>query len=102
MTGKTGAVFSAAAILLAFTMLLAGCSAPGAGVKEKGDSRTEYVIRLGHSDTEDNLLHTSLCHYADWVNEETQGRVVIRLYPNEELGDNSEMAQKLMPHLGII
>lgn len=96
MTHIKGTVLSAAAILLAFTMLLAGCSAQGTGSKEKEDSRTEYVIRLGHSDTEDNLLHTSLCHYADWVNEQTQGRVVIRLYPNEELGDNSEMAQKLI------
>lgn len=75
------------------------------GVQESGASseagtaaegNTEYIIRLGHSDTEDNLLHISLTHYADWVKEQTGGRVLVRLYPNEELGDNTEMAQQLV------
>lgn len=61
---------------------------------EKGN--TEYIIRLGHSDTEDNLLNISLTHYADWVKEQTDGRVLVRLYPDEELGDNTEMAQQLV------
>lgn len=57
---------------------------------------TEYIIRLGHSDTEDNLINKSLQNYGKWVEEQTDGRVAIRIYPNEELGDNSEMAQMLI------
>ena len=75
------------------SLALTGC---GGGAGNTADSKTEYVIRLGHSDTEDNLLHVSLEHYADYVREQTDGRVVIRLYPNEELGDNTEMAQQLV------
>ena len=85
-------------VLFALVLCLAaaGCGAGENASGSTADSKTEYVIRLGHSDTEDNLLHISLQHYADYVKEQTDGRVVIRIYPAEELGDNTEMAQQLV------
>ena len=83
------------AMLMVLTLSLASCSMPG-GSEQSGDSGVEYVIRLGHSDTEDNLINVSLLHYADWVKEQTDGRVIIRLYPDEKLGDNMDMAQQLV------
>lgn len=83
------------AMLMVLTISLASCSMPG-GSEQSGDSGVEYVIRLGHSDTEDNLINVSLMHYADWVKEQTDGRVIIRLYPDEKLGDNTDMAQQLV------
>ena len=84
------------AIMLIVMLAFSGCGAQNA---ESGDSHkdsVEYVIRIGLSDAEDNLLAVSLQNYADWVSEETDGRVFIRLYPDEELGDNTEMAQELV------
>lgn len=83
------------AVLMVLTLSLASCSMPGSS-EQSGDSGVEYVIRLGHSDTEDNLINVSLMHYADWVKEQTDGRVIIRLYPDEKLGDNTDMAQQLV------
>ena len=83
------------AMLMVLTLSLASCSMPGSS-EQSGDSGVEYVIRLGHSDTEDNLINVSLMHYADWVKEQTDGRVIIRLYPDEKLGDNTDMAQQLV------
>ena len=83
------------AMLMVLTLSLSSCSIPGSSEKS-GDSGVEYVIRLGHSDTEDNLINVSLLHYADWVKEQTDGRVIIRLYPDEKLGDNTDMAQQLV------
>ena len=83
------------AMLMVLTLSLSSCSIPGSSEKS-GDSGVEYVIRLGHSDTEDNLINVSLMHYADWVKEQTDGRVIIRLYPDEKLGDNTDMAQQLV------
>ena len=83
------------AMLMVLTLSLASCSMPGSS-EQSGDSGVEYVIRLGHSDTEDNLINVSLLHYADWVKEQTDGRVIIRLYPDEKLGDNTDMAQQLV------
>lgn len=87
-------------LVLALAMLmvlpLASCSPQGGSTDSSSEGNVEYVIRLGHSDTEDNLLNVSLQNYADWVKEETDGRVIIRIYPNEELGDNTDMAQQLV------
>ena len=83
------------AVLMVLALSLSSCNIPGSSDKS-GDSGVEYVIRLGHSDTEDNLINVSLMHYADWVKEQTDGRVIIRLYPDEKLGDNTDMAQQLV------
>jgi tripartite ATP-independent transporter DctP family solute receptor len=83
------------AIIMALSLSLAACGSKS-GTGTSSDASVEYVIRLGHSDTEDNLLNVSLENYAKWVNEQTGGRVLIRIYPNEELGDNTEMAQQLV------
>ena len=87
------------AVLVMTTVLLLSMTACGKTGQNSGNdsnSQVEYVIRLGHSDTEDNLINTSLTDYAEWVNEQTDGRVVIRIYPDEQLGDNTEMAQQLV------
>lgn len=96
MKTKKHAAAAMLAVLLVLAVLLSACGAQGPGNAGSSESSIEYVIRLGHSDTEDNLLHVSLQHYADWVKEQTQGRVEIRLYPNETLGDNTDMAQQLV------
>ena len=88
-----------AVILTLILTLVMSCSGCGRQDAESDNSRSgsiEYVIRVGLSDTEDNLLTVSLQNYADWVNERTDGRVFVRLYPDEELGDNTEMAQELV------
>ena len=87
------------AVLIMTTVLILSMTACGKTGQNSGydtNSQVEYVIRLGHSDTEDNLINTSLTNYAEWVNKQTEGRVVIRLYPEEKLGDNTEMAQQLV------
>ena len=93
MKWKRAIFWQMAVTVLLFSLAVTGC---GTGESTPSDSQTEYVIRLGHSDTEENLINVSLQHYADYVKENTQGRVVIRLYPNEELGDNTDMAQQLV------
>lgn len=83
-------------VTLLLVMSMTACSTQGSGSDSSSDSSVEYVIRLGLSDTEDNLIAVSLKNYSDWVNEQTNGRVLIRLYTDEELGDNTEMAQQLV------
>lgn len=56
---------------------------------------TDFTIKLGHSDTTTNLLHVSLEHFAEAVEERTEGRVTIDLYASEQLGSNAEMAEML-------
>ena len=92
--------FLARTAVLVMTIVLVlsitACGDTGQNSGDNSNSQVEYVIRLGHSDTEDNLINASLTNYAEWVNDQTDGRVVIRLYPDEKLGDNTEMAQQLV------
>ncbi len=91
MRGKAARLTAMLMMLVMIAVTAAACGTQGGN-----DSGVEYVIRLGHSDTEDNLINISLQNYADWVSEQTEGRVIIRLYPDEKLGDNTEMAQQLV------
>lgn len=95
MKKKVKALAVMLAVIMALSLSFAACGSQG-GTETSGDASVEYVIRLGHSDTTDNLINVSLENYAKWVNEQTDGRVLIRIYPNEELGDNTEMAQQLV------
>ena len=52
-----------------------------------------YTITIGHSDTTQNLIHISLEHFADAVNERTDGRVKIQIRAAEQLGSNAEMIE---------
>ncbi|MCD8097813.1 MAG: TRAP transporter substrate-binding protein [Lachnospiraceae bacterium] len=55
----------------------------------------EYTIKLGHSDTTTNLLNVSLENFADYVYEQSNGRVQVDIYAAEQLGSNAEMAEMI-------
>ncbi len=75
------------ALLMALVMVLALCACGGSAKEET------YTIRIGHSDTTQNLIHISLTHFAEAVNERTDGRVTIEIYAAEQLGSNKEMIE---------
>lgn len=83
-------------LLMLGILSMSACSAQDMDTSVSSDNKVEYVIRLGLSDAEDNLMTVSLKNYANWVNEQTEGKVIIRLYTDETLGDNTEMAEQLV------
>lgn len=106
------------ALLLTFAMVLSavGCgggndsaasssdsASDSAASSEGGDAASsdatydtpEFTLKLGHSDTTSNLLHVSLENFANYVFEESNGRVKVDLYAAEQLGSNAEMAEML-------
>lgn len=85
------------ALLLALVMVLGLCacgsSESAAPAADSGDK--VYNIKLGHSDTVDNLVHVSLLNFKAYVEEKSGGRVKVDIYASEQLGSNAEMAEML-------
>ena len=76
------------ALVLAMAMVFAL-----AGVAFAADKT--YTIRIGHSDTTTNLIHVSLEHFAQAVEEKTTGQCKVEIYAAEQLGSNAEMSEML-------
>lgn len=84
-------------ILLVFVMVLAlaACGAPAdKPTGEEAPASTDvYSIKLGHSDTTENLLHVTLLNFKKYVEEKSEGRITVDVYAAEQLGSNAEMAE---------
>lgn len=50
-------------------------------------------LRLGHNMPEDSAMHEAAVLYAKTVAEKSGGRLVIDIYPNQQLGDDHKMAE---------
>lgn len=88
------------ALIMALTMVFALCAcgsgstaASSSTAASTGTSAETYNIKLGHSDTVDNLLHVSLLNFKAYVEEKSEGRLKVDVYASEQLGSNAEMAE---------
>lgn len=86
-------------IFLTMVMLLsvfAGCSP--SSEESSGDVKTEPVtFNLSHFMSNQHPLHTNIVvPFADAVLEKTEGRVVIQVYPNNELGAPSTTVDQVV------
>ena len=55
----------------------------------------DFVLHLGHSAAVDNPRNIVAQQYADWVYEQTGGRVQINLHPAESIGSDREMIESV-------
>ncbi len=65
-----------------FLLLITACTAR----KEEGT----FTFKLGHLANEEHVWHQSALHFADLVSEKSQGKVTIKVYPNEQLGSETD------------
>src|SRR5699024_2347872 len=98
-------------VLMSFVMLV-GC---GTGETESGEtsevsenngeptenngeetvSGEEFVLQLGHNAPENSGVGLGASTLKELVEEKTDGRVVIEIFPNAELGDEVSMVQNM-------
>jgi len=55
----------------------------------------DFVFNLGHGSAVDNPRNIVAQQYADWVNQETDGRVQINIHPAESIGSDREMMESI-------
>lgn len=88
------------ALTLAFALTLSGCGSTADSAASMGNS-SEYtaehplVLTLAHNLSEVHTVSTAIQQFADEVNEKTDGRIVIKIYPNGQLGSENEFLEQL-------
>jgi len=66
-------------------LLLASC----------GQSKTDLVLRVGHTLDTEHVVHKSLVHMSERLHHYSQGKMSLKLYANGQLGSEREMVELL-------
>ncbi len=83
--------FSILIVVLGLTGLtmFAGCK------QDAGTDKPQHVFKFGHLANEEHVWHKSALKFAELVHAQSQGRIEIKVYPNEQLGKELDMINGL-------
>jgi TRAP-type transport system periplasmic protein len=102
--GKLGIGF---VILLIAAVLLVGCSRGGGSTEPSSSNGTGgsldaagtdekvYELKLGHNVTVDSEVDKGAKKFAELVEEKTNGKVKVQVYPSAQLGSEIDMVENL-------
>lgn len=83
-------------VFLLFTLLfLAGCSESETNHNAEAAPNQTLEFQLGHSMNESHTIHIALMNWVEKVEERTDGRIKINVFPNGQLGSETEMIEQL-------
>jgi len=87
--GKTKRLF----VLVVAVMFLAGFQSLWAG-GQPGGGEEVYNLRIGHSNmaADNSALHVTAMVFEELIEDYSDGRIQAEIYPNAQLGNDSEMA----------
>ena len=92
---KLKTALSGAALLLA-ALTLSACGQQSAADSASATPEHPLVLTLSHGLSESHTVHQAIERFADEVNEKTDGRVRIRIFPNAQLGSETESMEQVM------
>ncbi|WP_148252022.1 TRAP transporter substrate-binding protein [Aidingimonas lacisalsi] len=55
----------------------------------------DYTLKFGHLANEENIWHQAAEHFKSKVEENSDGRIEVELYPNEQLGDEMDVIDSI-------
>ena len=90
---KKIAALATAAVLCAG--LMAGCGASSTTADTSYSAENPLVLTLAHGLSETHTVHIAMTQFAEEVNEKTDGRVQIKIFPNGQLGSENENLEQL-------
>lgn len=82
---KKRTLLAAIVLVLFSTLLMAG------GQSDDSDKQEKIVWKFGHLGNEDHMWHTTAVKFAELVSEKTNGVIEVKVYPNEQLGNEMEL-----------
>lgn len=96
------AIKKIAALLAVMTLGLAGCADQGVGNSADATPEHPMVLALAHSLSEQHVTSVALTEFAEDVKERSGGRLEIKIYPNGQLGSETEVLEQLMAGVGAM
>ena len=75
--------------------LLAGCGAKSAATSEEATAENPMVMTLSHGLSETHTVHIAMEEFAEKVEERTDGRIKVEIFPNAQLGSETESMEQL-------
>lgn len=76
--------------------LLAGCAGAGARTSAEADAENPMVLRLAHNLSDTHVTSAALVDFAAQVEEDSGGRITVDIFPNGQLGSETEVMEQLM------
>lgn len=97
-------------IVLILSMILSACGLGSGGTNTNTASQTSttpeapakptgeatHKLRLSHAANENHPFHTGVVKFVDLVQQKTDGRIQITIYPNRQLGEEKENLENVM------
>lgn len=83
-------VLSLSLVVFLLVASFVGCAAKnGTAQKDQGtaDTKEKIVWKFGHLSNEDHIWHKTALKFAELVKEKTNGQIEVKVYPNEQLGN---------------
>lgn len=89
--------FAAMAAAMGLSLLaLTGCAQGGASDSASATAENPMVLTLAHGLSESHTVHIAMTEFADKVEERTNGRIRVDIFPNGQLGSENENMEQLM------
>lgn len=83
--------FKISAFLMCIIFLL-GCTN-----KKNGENEKEaFTFKFGHLANEDHVWHQSALKFSEQVQQKSEGRIQVKIYPNEQLGNELDMVTGIL------
>ena len=93
---KKIAALATAAVLCAG--LMAGCGASSTTADTSYSAENPLVLTLAHGLSEAHTVHIAMTQFAEEVNEKTDGRIQVKIFPNGQLGIENENLEQLQAY----
>ena len=88
---------AAIAAALSLTLFsLTGCTQSGAKTSAEATAQNPLVLTLAHGLSETHTVHIAMTEFANMVEERTNGRIQVQIFPNGQLGSENENMDQLM------
>ncbi|WP_399628537.1 TRAP transporter substrate-binding protein [Sporosarcina sp. SG10008] len=85
-------------MLLTLTVIMAACSEVDSKTESEGTKTSDdkgFLIKVGHAASQDHFAQDSIEKFKEIVEENSDGKIKVEIYPNGQLGGEREMIEAI-------